>query len=116
MCKLESVCSRCKSSPLPRLSREWRAAPRGSSIKQIPLLRLTKRSPRSGQDQSNRGAMKHVETTTRPSETTSERPDVEVTLHVNGEEYRLRFDARVTLLDALRDHLGLTGAKKGCDQ
>ena len=28
----------------------------------------------------------------------------------------LRVDARVTLLDALRDHLGLTGAKKGCDQ
>jgi xanthine dehydrogenase YagT iron-sulfur-binding subunit len=60
--------------------------------------------------------MKHVETTTRPSEATSERPDVEVTLNVNGGTYRLRFDSRVTLLDALRDHLGLTGAKKGCDQ
>ncbi|WP_184973589.1 (2Fe-2S)-binding protein [Nonomuraea endophytica] len=41
---------------------------------------------------------------------------VEVTLNVNGSAHPLRLDARVTLLDALRDHLGLTGAKKGCDQ
>ena len=37
-------------------------------------------------------------------------------LHVNGRARRLRLDSRVTLLDALRDHLGLTGTKKGCDQ
>jgi aerobic-type carbon monoxide dehydrogenase small subunit (CoxS/CutS family) len=41
---------------------------------------------------------------------------MDVTLQVNGTSHRLRLDARVTLLDALRDHLGLTGAKKGCDQ
>ncbi|MBB5084010.1 xanthine dehydrogenase YagT iron-sulfur-binding subunit [Nonomuraea endophytica] len=41
---------------------------------------------------------------------------MEVTLNVNGSAHPLRLDARVTLLDALRDHLGLTGAKKGCDQ
>jgi xanthine dehydrogenase YagT iron-sulfur-binding subunit len=39
-----------------------------------------------------------------------------VTLHVNGAERALRLDPRVTLLDALRDRLGLTGTKKGCDQ
>lgn len=60
--------------------------------------------------------MKHVDTPTRPGEATSEIPDVEVTLNVNGDPYRMRLDSRVTLLDALRDHLGLTGAKKGCDQ
>ncbi|GAA3273207.1 (2Fe-2S)-binding protein [Actinospica acidiphila] len=60
--------------------------------------------------------MKHADTPTRPSEATSKIPDVEVTLSVNGDAYRMRFDSRVTLLDALRDHLGLTGAKKGCDQ
>jgi xanthine dehydrogenase YagT iron-sulfur-binding subunit len=38
------------------------------------------------------------------------------TLHVNGVTHRLAIDARVTLLDAIRDHLGLTGTKKGCDQ
>jgi xanthine dehydrogenase YagT iron-sulfur-binding subunit len=39
-----------------------------------------------------------------------------VTLRVNGRSVRLDIDSRVTLLDALRDHLGLTGTKKGCDQ
>jgi xanthine dehydrogenase YagT iron-sulfur-binding subunit len=39
-----------------------------------------------------------------------------VTLHVNGDAQRLELDSRVTLLDALRDELGLTGTKKGCDQ
>src|SRR3712207_3664551 len=43
-------------------------------------------------------------------------PEVAVTLRVNGVDRELRLDARVTLLDALRDALGLTGTKKGCDQ
>ena len=38
-----------------------------------------------------------------------------VTLRVNGLEHRLLLDPRVTLLDALRERVGLTGAKKGCD-
>ena len=42
--------------------------------------------------------------------------DVVATMRVNGRPERLRIDARVTLLDALRDRLGLTGTKKGCDQ
>ena len=42
--------------------------------------------------------------------------DVMVRLRVNEREQRLQLDSRVTLLDALRDHLGLTGTKKGCDQ
>jgi xanthine dehydrogenase YagT iron-sulfur-binding subunit len=41
--------------------------------------------------------------------------DCEVTLRVNGEVHALRLDSRVTVLDALREHIGLTGAKKGCD-
>jgi xanthine dehydrogenase YagT iron-sulfur-binding subunit len=36
-------------------------------------------------------------------------------LTVNGRQHRLALDGRTTLLDALREHLGLTGAKKGCD-
>jgi xanthine dehydrogenase YagT iron-sulfur-binding subunit len=39
-----------------------------------------------------------------------------VTLTVNGEPRPLRIEPRVSLLDALREHLGLTGSKKGCDQ
>ena len=41
--------------------------------------------------------------------------DAEITLRVNGDEQRLRVDTRATLLDLLREHLRLTGAKKGCD-
>jgi xanthine dehydrogenase YagT iron-sulfur-binding subunit len=41
---------------------------------------------------------------------------VELTMRVNGCQHTLRLDPRVTLLDALRDDLGLTGTKKGCDQ
>ena len=42
--------------------------------------------------------------------------EVDLTLRVNGRAQWLRLDSRVTLLDALREHLGLTGTKKGCDQ
>lgn len=41
---------------------------------------------------------------------------VDVRLIVNGCEHRLSLEPRVTLLDALRDRLHLTGTKKGCDQ
>lgn len=41
---------------------------------------------------------------------------VPVTLTVNRKPQALNLDPRVTLLDALRDHLQLTGSKKGCDQ
>ena len=38
-----------------------------------------------------------------------------LTLNVNGREHRLRPDPRTTVLDALREQIGLTGTKKGCD-
>ena len=41
---------------------------------------------------------------------------VDLALRVNGCARRLYLDSRVTLLDALREDLGLTGTKKGCDQ
>jgi xanthine dehydrogenase YagT iron-sulfur-binding subunit len=40
---------------------------------------------------------------------------VDVALKVNGEDKVLSLDVRTTLLDALREHLGQTGSKKGCD-
>jgi len=39
---------------------------------------------------------------------------LDVVLRVNGTDHRLRLDPRTTLLDALREHLHLTGSKKGC--
>jgi len=40
---------------------------------------------------------------------------LEITLRVNGATHRLSVDTRTTLLDALREQLGLTSSKKGCD-
>jgi xanthine dehydrogenase YagT iron-sulfur-binding subunit len=62
----------------------------------------------------------------RPDADTGQRPPeadgppaaaeaVEFTLLVNGSRHPLRVEPRVTLLDALREYLGLTGTKKGCD-
>ncbi|HEX7421850.1 MAG TPA: 2Fe-2S iron-sulfur cluster-binding protein [Thermoanaerobaculia bacterium] len=39
-----------------------------------------------------------------------------VALNVNGKLHELKLDPRTTLLDALREHLDITGPKKGCDQ
>jgi xanthine dehydrogenase YagT iron-sulfur-binding subunit len=41
--------------------------------------------------------------------------DLAITLRVNGEARQLSVDTRTTLLDALRERLGITGPKKGCD-
>lgn len=40
---------------------------------------------------------------------------VEITLKINGTEHTLNIEPRVTLLDALRERLNLTGSKKGCN-
>ena len=41
---------------------------------------------------------------------------IHIALDINGERHELDIEPRVTLLDALREHLSLTGTKKGCDQ
>lgn len=43
------------------------------------------------------------------------RTPIAVDLRINTQPYRLSLDSRTTLLDALREHVGLTGSKKGCD-
>ena len=53
---------------------------------------------------------------TEPASTTPDfRDTLDVTLRVNGVEHRLSLDPRVSLLDALRERLQLTGTKKGCN-
>jgi len=42
--------------------------------------------------------------------------DKAMTLHVNGRDFPVDADIRTSLLDALREHLHLSGTKKGCDQ
>jgi xanthine dehydrogenase YagT iron-sulfur-binding subunit len=40
---------------------------------------------------------------------------IDISLQVNGTRHDVKLDTRTTLLDALREHLDLTGSKKGCD-
>jgi xanthine dehydrogenase YagT iron-sulfur-binding subunit len=50
-----------------------------------------------------------------PSPAPGSVPSARVTLEVNGQHHTLELDNRTTLLDTLREHLNLTGTKKGCD-
>ncbi|MEX3934845.1 (2Fe-2S)-binding protein [Paraburkholderia phymatum] len=43
-------------------------------------------------------------------------PPRAVTLNINGRDYTMQLEPRVTLLDALREYAGLMGTKKGCDR
>ncbi|WP_085934760.1 2Fe-2S iron-sulfur cluster-binding protein [Enhydrobacter aerosaccus] len=52
---------------------------------------------------------------TAPSSAPGAVEKVDVRLTVNGIGHQLKLDPRTTLLDALREHLDLTGTKKGCD-
>jgi xanthine dehydrogenase YagT iron-sulfur-binding subunit len=60
-------------------------------------------------------ALAHAATESPRAAQTDPRAPVAMTLNVNGRDQRVALDVRTTLLDALREHLGLTGAKKGCD-
>ena len=51
-----------------------------------------------------------------PAASTPAPVSARVALRVNGQRYALDLDTRTTLLDMLREHLKLTGTKKGCDQ
>ena len=52
---------------------------------------------------------------TRRDPASADTSEMPLELEVNGQPRRVIADVRVTLLDLLRDHLGLTGSKKGCD-
>lgn len=51
-----------------------------------------------------------------PGPSAAPRAAADIALRVNGETHRVAVEARVTLLDALRERLRLTGTKKGCDR
>ena len=51
----------------------------------------------------------------RPPATLDQPPAMLARLRVNGADHLIEIDTRTTLLDALREHLHLTGTKKGCD-
>jgi xanthine dehydrogenase YagT iron-sulfur-binding subunit len=62
------------------------------------------------------GKVAPVAAAPRPAPPGPEAPAIPVKLSVNGQEHNLMLEPRVTLLDALRESLGLMGTKKGCDQ
>jgi xanthine dehydrogenase YagT iron-sulfur-binding subunit len=66
---------------------------------------------------SARIARAETNQTPEPSAAASEQnlTPQDLTLVVNGQTRRLKLDPRTSLLDALREHIGLTGTKKGCD-
>lgn len=51
----------------------------------------------------------------QPARSGAVRQDFDVSFEVNDKPYSLQLDTRTTLLDALREHIHLTGSKKGCD-
>ncbi|MBB3861320.1 xanthine dehydrogenase YagT iron-sulfur-binding subunit [Novosphingobium hassiacum] len=78
-------------------------------------LEITRRGVLAG------GAATAAMATTNPARAqmtnqTTPPPTVPVTLDVNGTSHTLNLDTRTSLLDALREHIKLTGTKKGCDQ
>jgi xanthine dehydrogenase YagT iron-sulfur-binding subunit len=56
-----------------------------------------------------------VETSPAPAAPAGEAPPVAMVLNINGRDYPLKLEPRVTLLDTLRENLHLFGTKKGCD-
>lgn len=61
-------------------------------------------------------AVAHAEPTALSRGTIAPGESAEITLSVNGRDRVVAVEPRVTLLDALRERLGLTGTKKGCDR
>jgi xanthine dehydrogenase YagT iron-sulfur-binding subunit len=57
----------------------------------------------------------HAAVAAEPREPEAPPSPVAVELQINGHRHSLSLDPRTTLLDALREHLALTGSKKGCD-
>ncbi|NRB57465.1 MAG: (2Fe-2S)-binding protein [Salinicola sp.] len=63
----------------------------------------------------NLGAAAPLKPATSEDTAPDSRTPLPVTLEVNGKPHFVRLDTRMTLLDALREEIGLTGTKKGCD-
>lgn len=59
----------------------------------------------------------HASAQSGPANSVIRGPDkIPITLTINGKKYDLKFEPRVTLLDAIRDHIGLTGSKRVCNR
>jgi xanthine dehydrogenase YagT iron-sulfur-binding subunit len=76
---------------------------------------ITRRGLLAGSVVSAAGGLILVDASARAAPV-EQAPRSTVVLNVNGQSHELNLDTRTTLLDVLREHLHLTGTKKGCDQ
>lgn len=79
-----------------------------------PLL-MTRRDTLLAGAATATGGIPMAATASSVTHSSASTPLTRVTLHVNDEAKTLELDTRTSLLDALREHLHLTGTKKGCD-
>ena len=97
---------------LRQAGREVRASPRGLGRREL-LVNSLAAAIGLAIVQACAGGQRRDDRTPQP---TPAGPGlIDVTLDVNGKKTTLKLEPRVTLLDALRENLGLTGTKKGCD-
>jgi xanthine dehydrogenase YagT iron-sulfur-binding subunit len=88
----------------------------------VPQSSTTKTKPRTPpmpdrakEKHAPEASASHVAEVLAPPAAPAATPTAPVELTVNGKTYSMSLDPRTTLLDALREHLHLTGTKKGCD-
>ena len=88
----------------------------------VPQSSTTKTKPRTPpmpdgakEKHAPESSASHVAEVLAPPAAPAATPTASVELTVNGKTYSMSLDPRTTLLDALREHLHLTGTKKGCD-
>jgi xanthine dehydrogenase YagT iron-sulfur-binding subunit len=99
------TCQSRASSSRPRRSRREFLAAAASTGVGVTLATLADRADAQAADQAPAARARDASYGT----------EVHVTLQVNGQAVPMTIEPRVTLLDALRERAGLTGAKKGCD-
>jgi xanthine dehydrogenase YagT iron-sulfur-binding subunit len=91
---------------------------RGGSVVN-DLLKLQSKATRRGFLKTTGAATLALASSPSMGETVAEAAvplSEQVSLTINRQRYAVDLDPRTTLLDALREHLGVTGSKKGCDQ
>ncbi len=98
---MPTTISAAKGTPLS-VSRRWLLTSSATAAIGLPLAA-------SAEDRASQGGGPP------PGENRPAAGTANVTLTVNGRAYRMALDPRTSLLDALREHAGLTGTKKGCD-
>jgi len=97
---------------IPKVLRERDCGPLGGEVSRRSLLSSTAAAMALAPAAA---AAQGAAPTASPGQPVDPRATVAFDLTVNGRTRHLAIDPRTTLLDALREHLGLMGAKKGCD-